>query len=186
MTAPTISRINRYFGPGLPPGGVDTAEEAYALGMLDARTSAIEDAFGLGTMSMREIAARYADLVRCISDATDAFIEANGTLLSTLEAELEQKARDGDEEQPDDIAERIREREMDQDHERQVEDEIADTIRKQETERELAARVRHATIVNADLATPAKPSSLEAELEAELGGDDKRQFHDMAFERGEG
>ena len=116
-----ITNERRFFGPGLPPAGVTDATDAYRLGLAHARREAIAVAFSGSRnegISIRAISEQYDELVRTVASATDRFIEENGTLLSALERELRHGAEL--EEQPDAIAERIREREMDEDHAQQV------------------------------------------------------------------
>jgi len=173
-----ITNERRFFGPGLPPTGVSTAEEAYRLGLAHCRTVALLDA-GFRELTPKEIVEDYEAIIRIISSATDVFIETNGTMLDAIERELRRGAEL--EEQPDAIDERIRERENDEDHRRQVAEAcsvladppwmnvnaIDEAFGARVEREELVLRVRHATMVNADLGTTVDEElALEAELAA--------------------
>lgn len=82
-----ISRSNRYHGPGLPAEGIEDAGEAYSLGLIHARCSAITREFG--TLTPLMIAEQYDELVRCVAKATDQFVQENGTLFALMEDVLD-------------------------------------------------------------------------------------------------
>jgi hypothetical protein len=77
-----IYQQTRYYGPGLPPEGVADKDEAYRLGLRQARIDAIEEWVGDdGRPTAESIAEDYDGLVRAVADATDQFIAANGGMM---------------------------------------------------------------------------------------------------------